>query len=110
MLQDGGAVLAKNVVQVEIFGHSYTIRGEANQEYILEVAAYVDRKMREITEKLPVASLSKVAILASLNIADELFKERARRETEDRDLRDLSTRTAHLTAVLDEVLEGAPSK
>jgi len=31
--------------------------------------AYVDRKMREITEKLPVASLSKVAILASLNIA-----------------------------------------
>lgn len=110
MLQDGGAMLAKNVVQVEIFGHSYTIRGEANQEYILEVAAYVDRKMREITEKLPVASLSKVAILASLNIADELFKERARRETEDRDLRDLSTRTAHLTAVLDEVLEGAPSK
>ena len=103
-------MLAKNVVQVEIFGHSYTIRGEANQEYILEVAAYVDRKMREITEKLPVASLSKVAILASLNIADELFKERARRETEDRDLRDLSTRTAHLTAVLDEVLEGAPSK
>ena len=110
MLQDGGAMLAKNVVQVEIFGHSYTIRGEANQEYILEVAAYVDRKMREITEKLPVASLSKVAILASLNIADELFKERARRETEDRDLRDLSTRTAHLTAVLDEVLEGASSK
>ena len=103
-------MLAKNVVQVEIFGHSYTIRGEANQEYILEVAAYVDRKMREITEKLPVASLSKVAILASLNIADELFKERARRETEDRDLRDLSTRTAHLTAVLDEVLGGAPSK
>ncbi len=103
-------MLAKNVVQVEIFGHSYTIRGEANQEYILEVAAYVDRKMREITEKLPVASLSKVAILASLNIADELFKERARRETEDRDLRDLSTRTAHLTAVLDEVLEGAPGK
>ncbi len=100
-------MLAKNVVQVEIFGHSYTIRGEANQEYILEVAAYVDRKMREITEKLPVASLSKVAILASLNIADELFKERARRETEVRDLRDLSVRTAHLTAVLDEVLQGA---
>lgn len=103
-------MLAKNVVQVEIFGHSYTIRGEANQEYILEVATYVDRKMREITEKLPVASLSKVAILASLNIADELFKERVRREIEDRDLRNLSTRTAHLTAVLDEVLEGAPSK
>ena len=64
----------KNVVQVQIFGNSYTIRGEAEQDYILDVAAYVDRKMREVTEKLPVASLSKVAVLASLNIADELFK------------------------------------
>jgi cell division protein ZapA len=98
-------MVAKNVVQVEIFGHTYTIRGEANQEYILEVAAYVDRKMREITEKLPVASLSKVAILASLNIADELFKERARREDEERDLRDLSSRTARLSAVLDDVIQ-----
>ena len=98
-------MVAKNVVQVEIFGQSYTIRGEANQEYIMEVAAYVDRKMREITERVPVASLSKVAILASLNIADELFKERARREAEERDLGDLSTRTAHLTAILEEALQ-----
>ncbi len=103
-------MIPKNVVQVEIFGHSYTIKGEANQDYILEVAAFVDRRMREITEKLPVASLSKVAILASLNIADELFKERARRETEERDLRDFSTRTAQLTAVLDEVIQSASPK
>jgi cell division protein ZapA len=90
----------KNLVQVQIFGHSYTIRGEADQEYILDVAAYVDRKMREITEKLPVASLSKVAILASLNIADELFKERAQREARDQSFQD---RTARLNAVLDDL-------
>ena len=92
----------KNVVQVQIFGHSYTIRGEANQDYILDVAAYVDRKMREVTEKLPVASLSKVAILASLNIADELFKERSLREQRDQQL---SSRAAHLNAVLDDLLQ-----
>jgi cell division protein ZapA len=92
---------AKNVVEVQIFGHPYTIRSEAEQEYILDVAAYVDQKMREITEKLPVASLSKVAILASLNIADELFKERARRETRDREL---NLQAARLNAVLDGVL------
>src|SRR5437867_9709624 len=93
---------AKNVVQVQIFGHSYTIRGEADQDYILEVAAYVDRKMREVTEKVPVASLSKVAILASLNIADELFKERAQRQTQDRQL---SRRAEQLNAALDELIE-----
>ena len=98
---------AKNVVQVQIFGHSYTIRGEADQDYILGVAAYVDRKMREITEKLPVASLSKVAILASLNIADELYKERAQRDAQQKAL---GTRAARLNAVLDDLLEGSPSK
>lgn len=96
----------KNLVQVQIFGHSYAIRGEADQEYILGVAAYVDRKMREITEKLPVASLSKVAILASLNIADELFKERAQREASDKSLND---RAARLNAVLDDLLEDSPA-
>src|SRR5437762_9974855 len=97
---------AKNVVQVEIFGHSNTIRGEADQDYITSVAAYVDRKMREITEKLPVASLSKVAILASLNIADELFKERAQKNDRERQL---EHRAARLNAVLDDLLqEGAP--
>jgi cell division protein ZapA len=98
---------ARNLVEVQIFGHSYTIRGEANQEYILNVAAFVDRKMREVTEKLPVASLSKVAILASLNIADELFKERAQRETREQQL---TARAARLNAVLDEVLQDAASR
>jgi len=97
---------AKNVVQVEIFGHSYTIRGEADQDYIMGVASYVDRKMREITEKLPVASLSKVAILASLNIADELFKERAQHE---RNQESLDRRAARLNAVLDDLLQDSPS-
>ena len=35
---------AKTPVQVTIFGHSYTIRGETDQAYVLEVAAYVDGK------------------------------------------------------------------
>jgi cell division protein ZapA len=98
---------AKNVVQVQIFGHSYTIRGEADQDYIMGVAAYVDRKMREITDKLPVASLSKVAILASLNIADELFKERSRHEDQQQQL---DRRAARLSAVLDDLLQEGPSR
>ena len=98
---------AKNVVQVQIFGHSYTIRGEADQDYIMGVASYVDRKMREITEKLPVASLSKVAILASLNIADELFKERASHE-QNQEM--LDRRAARLNAALDDLFQDSPSR
>ena len=98
---------AKAPVQVSIFGHSYTIRGDGDQAYVLEVAAYVDRKMREITSRLPVAPLSKVAILASLNIADELFKERARGTSRSSDL---DRQAARLNAVLDELLQDSPSR
>ena len=99
---------AKNVVQVQILGQQLSIRGEADQAYILGVAGYVDRKMREITEKLPVASLSKVAILASLNIADELFKERASREREGADQDDHARRLTAVIHRLDQLLDEAP--
>jgi len=61
----------------------------------------VDRKMREVTKMLPVASVSKVAILASLNIADELFKERANKQRTGSDLQD---KAALLAQRLDEIL------
>lgn len=91
----------KNVVQVQILGHQLTIRGDGSQEYILDVAQFVDKRMREVTEKLPVASMSKVAILASLHIADELFKERANKQQVGTDL---NGRAAELTRLLDQVL------
>jgi len=98
---------AKNPVQVTIFGHSYTVKGEDDRAYVLEVAAYVDRKMREITGRLPVAPLAKVAILASLNIADELFKERARQQAQSKQL---NQNAARLNAVLDELLQDGASR
>jgi cell division protein ZapA len=98
---------AKTPVQVTIFGHSYTVKGEDDKAYVLEVAAYVDRKMREITGRMPVAPLTKVAILASLNIADELFKERARQQTQSREL---DHQAARLNAVLDDLLQDSPSR
>ncbi len=91
----------KNVVQVQIMGQQYSIRDEADQAYILDVAQYVDKKMRDLTKMLPVASISKVAILASLQIADELFKERANKE---RVGTDVNGRAAELAKRLDEVL------
>ncbi len=89
-------------VQVQILGQPFAIRGEADQRYVLEVAAYVDRKMREITGRTSVESVTKVAVLAALNIADELFKERAARA---RDEQQLHLRAEQLRAQLDQVLQ-----
>jgi cell division protein ZapA len=96
-LRDG-----KNVVQVQILGQQLPLRTEADPKYAIELAEYVDGKMREVTKMLPVASVSKVAILASLNIADELFKERANKQRTGSDNQD---KAAHLMRRLDEILD-----
>jgi len=69
-----------NVVKVTIFGSEYAIRGDTDAEYIRRVAQYVDTKMKEVDESTSVKSSLKVAILAALNIADELFRERAEKK------------------------------
>ena len=67
-------------IRVNIFGTEYPIKGDADPAYIREVAEYVDRKMKEIARNTPIHSSLKVAILAALNIADELFRERMDKE------------------------------
>ncbi|MDI6791759.1 MAG: cell division protein ZapA [bacterium] len=62
--------------EVEIFGHTYIIKGEEESEYVRQLANYVDQEMRKITQKTNTISTSKVAVLVALNIADELFKTR----------------------------------
>lgn len=70
---------SKKTLRVNIYGTEYPIRGIADEDYILKVAEYVDVKMREIDQKIAVKSALKVAILAALNITDELFRERLER-------------------------------
>lgn len=62
-------------VDVEIFGSVYHVRGGAqNREYLQKLASVVDRKMREIGRHLPTVDAGKIAILAALNLADELLQ------------------------------------
>jgi cell division protein ZapA len=71
--------------EVEIFGERYTLRSTDTPEYLQRVAEYVDGKFREMVKQSPSLVPSKVAVLVSVNIADELFKqndELRRRERE----------------------------
>jgi cell division protein ZapA len=94
-------------VRIEVFGNEYNIRGQADPEYIARVAAYVDQKMREVNERLALPSISQVAILASLNIADELFRERDERQRAAQAVRD---RADHLEEMLVATLSGSSAE
>lgn len=68
-------------VIVEIFGEKHVIRGQESPEHILKVARVVDKKMRLIAERTPRLAIHQIAILAALNLADELEKLREEQET-----------------------------
>jgi cell division protein ZapA len=61
-------------VKVEIFGQMYSIRGKDNQDYIRELAAFVDAKMKDVQKGTGTADSHRVAILTALTISDELFR------------------------------------
>jgi cell division protein ZapA len=70
-------------VKVQIFGQTYAIRGDLDEEYVQKLAAYVDEKMRAIADATATVDTQKLAVLAALAIADELHsaqKERGDRE------------------------------
>jgi cell division protein ZapA len=63
----------KNIVNATILNEEYTLAGDQPIEKLENIIHYVDQKMREINRRLPMASYKKVAVLAALNIAEELI-------------------------------------
>lgn len=88
--------------QVEIFGEVYSVRGSDENGYLQELASLVDRKMREVAERVK-GDTARIAILAALNLADELFQIQNRQEGERVEIRE---KVAALTEELTHALEG----
>jgi cell division protein ZapA len=92
---------AGRVIPIEIHGHRYPVRSTLEPEYVLRLAAYVDERVRAAADSTPGADSLRVAVLAALNIADELF--RAREDNLTRDGR-IAQRAGELERLLDRVL------
>ncbi len=67
-------------IEVNILGHEYTIKGDEPEEYLIELANYVDKKVKSIHNNYPKLAPLNVTILAALDIADELHKTRNEHE------------------------------
>ena len=65
-------------MKVQIFDQTYNVNADGNEQYLTELAAYVDKKMRDVSESTKMVDSVKVAVLAALNIADETFTLRQR--------------------------------
>jgi cell division protein ZapA len=85
--QPGNTARWRAHVKIEIYDQSYNVNADGNEQYLRELAAYVDGKMREIAAATKMVDSLKVAVLASLNMADELFTARARQDAIEGPLR-----------------------
>ncbi|HEX6533201.1 MAG TPA: cell division protein ZapA [Gemmatimonadaceae bacterium] len=75
----------KSTVRVTIVGEEYTIRSDESAEHTRAVANYVDETIRTLMNSGAVVESNRAAILAALQITDELFKARqAPREMAER--------------------------
>ncbi len=88
-------------VRVEIYDQTYHLRG-SDPEYIAQLAEYVDNKMRLISQQAATVDSLRVAVLAALNIADELH---VLRRKYDCVASDYVEQAEHLAGALDEVLQ-----
>ncbi len=64
----------KKSLKVNIYGTEYSLVIDSDINRIQEIANYVDAKMKEIQAARPSRPVHQIAILAALNITEELFK------------------------------------
>jgi cell division protein ZapA len=89
------------VTQVEIFGQTYSVRADGDSSYVHDLARFVDSRMREVADRTATVDTTKIAILAALNITDDLKQvERQRRD----DPGDSVARAERLIRKLDDAL------
>ena len=89
------------LIPVEIHGQRYPIRSGLDPDYVARLARYVDEKIRAAAETTPTGDSLRLAVLAALNIADELFR---CRDSNHARSGELAERAGELERLLDRVL------
>jgi cell division protein ZapA len=83
-------------MKVEIFDQTYHIQTDGDESHLRKVASFLDEKMRTVAESTRQVDSTRVAVLAALNIADELFALWTRQEELEGPLRQRVQRCVRL--------------
>jgi cell division protein ZapA len=89
-------------VVVEIFGQEYTLRGDADESYVRELARYVDKKIREVAAKTKTSDLRRLAVLSAVNIAHDYRRLADEQQHHQLAIRQIGRKTRDLIESIDE--------
>src|SRR6476660_10133284 len=90
-----------SVTQVESFVQTYSVRADGETGYVHDLARFVDSRMKEVAERTATVDTTKIAILAALNITDDLYQAEKHRQGDPTDARG---RAERLIRKLDDAL------
>ncbi|MBN1413385.1 MAG: cell division protein ZapA [Spirochaetales bacterium] len=68
--------MKKNQLKFELLGTQFVIQSEEELEYLERISRYLIKKVNDVNHNTTIGEPFKLAILAGLNIVDELFKAR----------------------------------
>jgi len=89
-------------MKIQIYDQNYNFGDDQDEAYLKKLAAYVDERMRVVADSTRTVDSLKVAVLAALNIADEMFTLRDRQQEIDGPLR---KRVEKCVALVEKALE-----
>ena len=91
-------------VNISIMGRDFSVACPPHeQEDLLEAARFLDRNMKEIQKSSKIIGAERCAIMAALNISNDLLKLQKSTEGQDQ----VQARLASLQSRIDEVLQEA---
>lgn len=93
-------------IEVEVFGHRFSLQGEGDEAYFHELAEYVDAQMRTLAKQTKTSTPTKLAILTAINLTDELFRAKRHRDSGETEM---ERRAQLLVEKIDEHLKTPPT-
>ena len=72
--------MEKRQLRIDVLGTSFVIQSEESPEHLARLASFIRERIDEVKARYTFADPLTVALLAALNIADDLFKLREGRQ------------------------------
>lgn len=69
--------MPKNTTVVHIASQEFRLSGNESEEYMQKLAIFVDKRIADVNKVYPELSTTRAAIMAAMNIADDMMKLRA---------------------------------
>ncbi len=92
--------------KVSIGGENFQVRSDQSPRVIERIAGYIDFKMRETGSSAMTSDKFRMAVMAAMNIAGELFELKNRMEEADKANMAVEEKARLLTEHLDKAISG----